>query len=174
MNEPVQTTIREQAELEKVRQEPRPKAECGSCSLCCKLLGVPEVPKPPAQWCPHCKPGKPSPCTVYADRPETCRDFQCGWLATSGLPEHRPDRLHMIVTGESKKIGAYVIHVDTAYPDAPQQPAGRRFLAALMRVGAYQNIVLVTGDKRRFLGNDASQLEGRLRALEATGITKLD
>src|SRR5262249_20143690 len=31
--------------------------QCGDCSLCCKLLNVPEVGKPANDWCPHCRPG---------------------------------------------------------------------------------------------------------------------
>jgi hypothetical protein len=53
---------------------------CGSCSMCCKLMDVPEVPgKREDEWCPHCRPGKGG-CSIYATRPQRCRYFACLWL----------------------------------------------------------------------------------------------
>jgi hypothetical protein len=57
--------------------------ECGSCSLCCKLLDVPEAGKPNHEWCPHCRPGHG--CRIYAQRPDICRGFACLWLCDSSL-----------------------------------------------------------------------------------------
>lgn len=51
---------------------------CGSCSLCCRLLDVPEVGKQPAQQCSHCRPGKG--CSIYSERPPICRNYACLWL----------------------------------------------------------------------------------------------
>ena len=53
---------------------------CGTCSLCCYTLGVEELEKLPLQWCKHCKIGADHACTIYHDRPQSCRDFQCLWL----------------------------------------------------------------------------------------------
>ena len=27
--------------------------QCGDCSLCCKVLGIPELNKPKDEWCPN-------------------------------------------------------------------------------------------------------------------------
>jgi hypothetical protein len=53
--------------------------QCGGCTLCCKLLGVAELSKPPGKWCKHCEVGKG--CRIYGDpdRPEVCRGWYCGW-----------------------------------------------------------------------------------------------
>ena len=49
---------------------------CGSCSMCCYVMGVEDIGKPKSQWCQHCKPGKG--CSIYADRPATCKSsFNC-------------------------------------------------------------------------------------------------
>jgi hypothetical protein len=58
--------------------------ECGDCSLCCRLLDVPETNKQPSQWCLHCRPGKGG-CSIYADRPQACRQWACGWLTNRGF-----------------------------------------------------------------------------------------
>jgi len=128
-------------------------AECGECRLCCKLLGVPELEKPPGAWCTHCDVRGAKGCTIYEQRPGNCVEFECGWLASGGgYPEYRPDRLHMIVTGESEKIDAHVIHVDPHYPGAPDSVRGKKLLKAITS-GPRKNVVLVIGDKRRYLGD---------------------
>ena len=33
---------------------PVPGRACGSCTLCCKTMGVDELAKPPGVWCQHC------------------------------------------------------------------------------------------------------------------------
>ena len=40
--------------------------DCGSCSLCCKILGIAALDKPVGQWCPNCVQGQG--CAIYADR----------------------------------------------------------------------------------------------------------
>ena len=32
--------------------------QCGTCTLCCKLLGIKEINKPDWTWRTHCKPGR--------------------------------------------------------------------------------------------------------------------
>jgi hypothetical protein len=53
--------------------------QCGSCSLCCRLLDVPETGKHPTQWCPRCRPGRGG-CSIHSERPSICRTYGCGWL----------------------------------------------------------------------------------------------
>ncbi|MBM3507529.1 MAG: hypothetical protein FJX64_07375 [Alphaproteobacteria bacterium] len=91
-----------------------PGRTCGSCSLCCKLMNVPELDKPMGQWCRHCKPG--TGCTIHATRPQVCRDFFCGYLQSSTLSQDwLPAKAHFIVTGDPSGI---VLYVDPANPDA--------------------------------------------------------
>jgi len=54
-----------------------PIRECGSCSACCTVIGVPELDKGAYEPCEHlCEVG----CGIYADRPGSCRTFECQWL----------------------------------------------------------------------------------------------
>lgn len=70
--------------------------QCGTCTLCCKLLGIHELEKPAGAWCPHCKPGRG--CGIYDDRPASCRSFTCGWLADPSMPDQvRPDRCKVVL-----------------------------------------------------------------------------
>lgn len=60
-----------------------PGKNCGECTLCCKLLAVKEFKKPIGIMCEHCSPDHG--CTIYEDRPQRCRNFECLWLK-SDLP----------------------------------------------------------------------------------------
>src|SRR4051812_20869929 len=55
-----------------------PGRSCGSCTLCCKAVGVAEIAKPGGVWCPHCVSGRR--CTIYPTRYASCRTFYCEWM----------------------------------------------------------------------------------------------
>ena len=99
-----------------------PGRSCGSCTLCCKLFDVPEVPATAGKWCRHCDPGKG--CRIYDTRPQACRKFFCGWMVSPGLgAEWKPERSKMIVllhvAGETFWLN---VHVDESYPSAWRRP----------------------------------------------------
>jgi hypothetical protein len=86
---------------------------CGSCSLCCKLMDVPEV-KSRHAWCPHAKPG--SGCKIYADRPAPCRRFHCEWLRNTTFGEHWYPNKAKIVISTKDDPSLVMFIVDPAYP----------------------------------------------------------
>jgi hypothetical protein len=89
--------------------------ECGSCSLCCKLIAVLELDKPEGRWCQHCSPGK-GRCLIYNIRPSSCRGFHCGWLqATEFGREWMPTTSKMVIAaeGDGNRI---TIYVDPSFP----------------------------------------------------------
>ncbi|MSP21103.1 MAG: hypothetical protein EXQ93_06245 [Alphaproteobacteria bacterium] len=87
---------------------------CGTCTLCCKLLHVPELDKPMGTWCTHCK--QSSGCTIHEARPQACRDFFCGYLQSVALTEDwYPAKSRIVVTGEPSGI---VLYVDPGQPEA--------------------------------------------------------
>ena len=69
------------------------KRQCGDCTLCCTVLRVPEFSKPEMQPCKHCAVG----CTIYVDRPRSCRDFNCAWLMGDMDDDMRPDKSHVLI-----------------------------------------------------------------------------
>lgn len=64
--------------------------ECGGCQVCCMVLPVPELNKPPRRSCVHqC----PQGCGIYAQRPASCSKFECLWKLSGALDESlRPDK----------------------------------------------------------------------------------
>jgi hypothetical protein len=107
--------------------------ECGECSLCCKLPYMAELNKPIDTWCSHCRPGHGG-CTIYSDRPPSCRRFICGWLFSELKvgDEWFPAHCKMII---SRPVGqGLLIIVDPAYPNAwRREPYYGQLLALAQR-----------------------------------------
>jgi len=105
------------------------KRQCGDCSLCCKLLGIPELDKPKDTWCPNFQAG--TGCRIYADRPGSCRNFICRWLSDPGMgPEWKPNICKMVV---DSKPSLFVVHVD---PAASQPWRAEPYFSVLKRLSA--------------------------------------
>ena len=107
-----------------------PDKSCGTCTACCRVMGVPELSKPPQQRCTHCDIGRG--CKIYADRPTSCREFECGWLQASpnAMPDRlRPDRCGVVFTDLASGQGI-VARCDIWHPTAWQAPHVLRFLRA--------------------------------------------
>jgi hypothetical protein len=69
--------------------------ECGSCSLCCRVLRVDEIGKLAGEPCPQLRPE--GGCGIYPRRPRICSAYRCLWLR-GGLEEaDRPDHLGAVV-----------------------------------------------------------------------------
>lgn len=89
---------------------------CGSCTLCCKLLAITELKKPPGEWCKHCV--ERSGCQIYPERPAECREFSCIWLLDPHLgPEWKPERSKFVLAPSRNGAGVD-IHCDPAFPKA--------------------------------------------------------
>jgi hypothetical protein len=132
-------------------------AECGECSLCCKVMAVHSIAKPAGRWCEHCVPG--SGCSIYAARPQDCRDFRCYWLLVDGPPELRPDRVHMVIADVDRAKRAFLIHVDPAYPRAFLEGKGKQMLDRLVRhQPEIANVALTIGDKHVFLRRASAKI----------------
>jgi len=112
--------------------------QCGQCSLCCKLLDVPEAGKEDGKWCPHVRPGLGG-CSIYKDRPNPCRAYACAWLVTP-LPDHwQPLHSHMIVDFHIARKDAGMtmrIHVDPEHPHAWRQEPYISEIRAMAERGA--------------------------------------
>lgn len=94
--------------------DPVPGRSCGSCTLCCKVMGIAELKKPVGKWCPHCSPAKG--CAIYGDRPSECRAFNCGWLVDARFHEGwKPEKSKMVVT-TGLDGNSFEIRCDPGFP----------------------------------------------------------
>lgn len=82
---------------------------CDGCTMCCKVLAIPELEKPLQTWCSNCNIG--SGCTIYDERPEPCRVFYCQYRRDPGLGEEwAPSKSKMVVDSEveNERLAIYV------------------------------------------------------------------
>ena len=107
--------------------------ECGTCALCCKVMGIYALQKPRGQWCPNVMPK--CGCAIYESRPQECRDFSCTWLLDENLgPEWKPDKCKMVLVSEEGKKRT-MVYVDASQPDAWKKQPYLARLTALMQAG---------------------------------------
>jgi hypothetical protein len=117
---------------------------CGSCTLCCRLPEIDHFAKPANTWCPNCTAGRG--CSIYADRPQLCRDFLCAWMINESLgPEWEPSVANMMVYGQGQQI---TVLVDPDYPTAwktePYATQLNDWACEARRKGGY--IIVFVGD----------------------------
>lgn len=94
---------------------------CGTCTLCCKVLDVRSLAKPPGRWCAHVVQGRG--CGIHGAHPADCRGFACGWLKSADLgPEWKPEVSRFVLRDESDER-RLCIDVDPGFPDAWKKPA---------------------------------------------------
>jgi hypothetical protein len=84
---------------------------CGECTLCCTYprIGAPDGTDWKKPWitCKHCLGRK---CSIYEDRPDPCRQFECLWLIDTFIPKKfRPDKVNAFFV-ESKEGNAFIVH----------------------------------------------------------------
>jgi hypothetical protein len=101
--------------------------QCGTCTLCCKLVHVDEINKPVGKWCDHCALGKG--CKIYDTRPTECRTWNCLWLqgAFGSHPDLRPDKCKVVVGYQA----GFLMVVEDASPPK----SGLRFVEELKTMG---------------------------------------
>ena len=113
---------------------------CGSCRLCCTVMGVDMKPvsdqqKPVYTPCRYeCKKG----CSIYENKPTSCSSFECLWLFTQKLDDEvrlpkelRPDRTGVVI--EVNTHGCFIAHCKTG-PEWKRNPM-RKFLLGVCRRG---------------------------------------
>ena len=87
--------------------------ECGGCTACCFTHSVARAGIPVTkmfEWCGHCTQGVG--CSIYENRPGSCRTYKCLWLLDSLDESMRPDRWGIVidiweVPGEELKLANF-------------------------------------------------------------------
>ena len=105
---------------------------CGECTACCTVLGVKALQKDDYTPCQHCT---GTGCGIYTARPAECRTYEC--LQLHGKPEHRPDRLGVILEATDVTLGGHranAVVVREVWPGASEQEHAQ----ALVHSVAYQ------------------------------------
>jgi hypothetical protein len=83
--------------------------DCGECTACCVTLRIEEsqLRKAADVPCPHLK---GQGCSIYADRPQVCRSWYCGWRYLAQLgDEWRPDRSKVLIRLREEPIPGVIL-----------------------------------------------------------------
>jgi hypothetical protein len=130
-----------------------PGKSCGSCTKCCKLMGIAELKKPAWTECSHVAPG--IGCRIYPDRPRSCRQFICGWLLDPGMgPELKPDQCHVIFHQQSGQN--IVATCDADHPNAWRAPNVLAFLHHLVTsLGPGRKVIVMEKGRVWYVTKDA-------------------
>lgn len=128
------------------------------CTACCTVKAIDELGKPEGVKCEHVKadadmnPPARGGCTIYKDRPPSCRDYFCGWRygILGDDVDMRPDKLGLVfdIAG-APPPGVLMVSVREAVPGAID--ASMEELQGLIASKGYV-FYLVRGDKRHFMG----------------------
>ena len=130
-----------------------PGKSCGSCTMCCKLMGIAELKKPAWTECVHVAPGMG--CRIYEQRPRSCRQFICGWLLDPGMgPELKPDQCHVIF---HQQAGQNIVATcDADHPNAWRQPDVLEFLHRLVvSLGPSRKVIVMEKGRVWYVTKDA-------------------
>ena len=138
-----------------------PKKECGSCTACCRFMGIADMepPKPKGVWCSHCNIGKG--CGIYTARPQSCKDFECSYLAAFDTPkppplELRPDKSHVMMIPDASGENI-VLYVDEHRRDAWRKPMITRIIKGLQEKGV--DVCVVIGKVQYYVTKRLELLE---------------
>ena len=129
--------------------------QCGSCTLCCKVLGVGELNKPKGQWCPHCSIGVG--CGIYKQRPTECINFDCSWLLGKVPEDLKPNMTNVVLAdlqldveranpGIKLDDPVIIVYSDPDTPDAYKTGKMQEYLDSLLKQGIA--LIIVRGDEK--------------------------
>lgn len=146
-----------------------PKRECGDCRACCTIMAVEEIPKPNYQRCQHVG---MFGCTIYAERPDSCQNFQCLWLqgvidADSHVELLRPDKLKVMFDYQPDTKFGEVFKAYDVEPGATDRPAARTIIETL----AADHLVVIMGPKKRQLVGPKKRVKAAERVIAEAGYT---
>lgn len=119
-------------EIERRAEQAKGSRSCGSCNACCTIMAVGELHKPQRTKCCHLA----ERCTIYADRPASCRTFYCEWLVGDKLSSDermRPDSIGLMFTRQYLPSIGYILEAWEVWPGAAREPRGRYLLDRLSK-----------------------------------------
>lgn len=130
--------------------------KCGACTLCCVIPAIDELGKPVDVPCKHLT---AHGCSIYEERPQVCRDFECNWkLGTAGDQTLRPDRIGAYLTplepGDGLGSRGLMVRARKDQPRRFERYAGvLRLIAGEVYSGG--DVLVAAGESRRLLTRNA-------------------
>ncbi len=124
---------------------PHTSRTCSACELCCTVMAVRELGKPPARRCSLISPQ--GGCGAWGAHPSSCKSFTCLWLRSDDIlpPEMFPLACGFLLALDQTEAWptAVKVCVDPGRPTAWDQPRHR---ALFVRLAASWNCPVVVMD----------------------------
>ena len=122
------------------------KRKCDGCTMCCGEIFEQENLSPAGEVCPNMRRGG---CSIYASRPQNCREWGCYWLKDDSIPKFmKPNRCGFVM-GRTPDTGEFCLYVDPKRPGAWKDAQVFQWLNE--RVRPYTDITVIQGNERRIL-----------------------
>ena len=115
----------------------RASRSCGECFACCYVLAIRDLKKPTGEDCKHLdRSRKTACCSIYAERPFDCQQYECAWLRDAGFGDtwHRPDRVGVLFTPRDNRwevvpfAGAFTLIAHETRPGAFEEDQAAKFM----------------------------------------------
>jgi len=131
---------------------------CGDCVLCCYFTSPPEIKKSEGEWCKYCI--KIEGCSIYENRPESCKNFNCLWKKQVQIPESlRPDKCGVMFELPDY-CKTYIGYIDPERPDIWREANIIALIQKILNVG--HSVLIYRGilyNKIFFLSNGMTEIE---------------
>lgn len=121
--------------------------ECGNCVACCRLPAIKELAKP---FDTLCKFSDGKCCTIYAERPDVCRRFNCMWLQDR-LPEQCKPTEIGAVFGDHGEVVTVWVEPDQEWRDG-------MIWALIEQCLRMAHVCVMQSGTRHFLKGDTKEL----------------
>lgn len=120
---------------------------CGTCSLCCTVMGVAEIHKERNVRCDLLTPS--GRCGVYGEHPTSCREFQCLWLMGGFPVELKPNKIQAVPTATDEGQ-TLVLHVAPGAGKVWERGVLRAFIDRMAADGIV--VMVMYGEERLAVG----------------------
>ena len=155
--------------LDRVPESEDVTRSCGSCSLCCEVLGVPSLGKEAGDRCDLL--GRFG-CSEYDGRPDECRKFFCHWIQGFGDFSVRPDRVGYVLSSPPGIAGVQTLRLHFTTRDGLEQWSRLRYTRRMVKsiVEGGGVVYLISGERRRIVTTNEKVLDALLSAPAFTDV----
>ena len=132
-------------------------------------MSIAAIDKAECSPCPHLQGSDDGCCSIYQGRPNSCREFSCGWLQGAYGPFDRPDKTGIIIVNGFNWDGdgagpIPMVAVMESWPGAVEQERGLELLDQ-MSAGALVTIMFPDGKRELLCQNEDWLLRARAFAI---------
>ena len=109
---------------------------CGACSVCCTAMEVKELRKPEGVRCLYLT---DQGCSIYENRPESCRVYECGFRMYPLDKKLRPDKSGFQILFSKTKLGETILF----FYHGKVNKFARKLFVRLVKKGPLKNMPII-------------------------------